>query len=347
MKHSFSTVQQSIFFAAVISGCILFGSIIIPFLLPIFWAIVLAIVCYPIYRKITEALSGRSSAAALITIVLLVLCVGAPLISVATLLAGEAIDAYHWLGANPTVVPHMVDSVESYLGTWGVPQLSLADAVQTYSEGITSWIANEALSLGTATGLTAVKTLLTLYLLFYMLRDGDRLLRFFEYILPLGNARERHLYNTFVSITRALFKGTLVTALIQGALGGILFWIAGMPSLILFTALMTIFACIPGIGPAIVWLPASIIQIALGNTVSGVIILVGGFGVIGMIDNIVRPLLVGRDTSLPDALIMVSILGGLVSYGMPGLIIGPVAAGLALALLEMFASEYGHELEQN
>lgn len=347
MKHSFSSIQQTLFFAVVILGCLLFGSIIIPFILPIFWAVVIGIVSYPLYSRILHYVRGSESAAASLTILAVVLCVGIPLTIIGSLLAREAIDTYYWLAEHPDAVHEKTILLQDTLVSWGLPAEDLTTTIRSYSATVTEWIANEALSLGKATGMTALKIVLTLYLLFYILRDGKRIIGFFEYIVPLGNQRERHLFHTFSSITRAIMKGTIVTAVLQGLVGGILLWIGGSSSVLLLAALMTILACIPGVGPTLIWLPAGIFQLATGNIVGGLVILAGGFGIISLIDNVVRPILVGRDTALPDALILISILGGLVTYGIPGLIIGPVAAGLALALLEMFASEYSKELEQN
>lgn len=347
MKHSFATVQQTLFFASVIVGCLLFGSIILPFILPIFWAIVIAIVSYPLYTRILHYVRGSESTASALTILAVVLCIGIPVTVIGSLLAREAIDTYYWLAEHPEAINEKTVLLEDTLISWGLPAEDLTTTLRGYSATVTEWVANEALSVGKATGMTMLKVILTLYLLFYMLRDGKRIVRFFEYIMPLGNQRERHLFHTFSSITRAIMKGTIVTALLQGIIGGILLWVGGSSSVLLLAALMTILACIPGVGPTLIWLPAGIFQLVTGNIFGGLIILIGGFGIISMIDNVVRPILVGRDTALPDALILVSILGGLVTYGIPGLIIGPVAAGLALALLEMFASEYSKELEQN
>lgn len=347
MKHSFSSIQQTLFFSAVIAGCLLFGSIILPFILPIFWAIVLGIVAYPLYKKILNLLSGRESTASALTICIIVLCVGVPLSIIGSLLAREAVDTYYWLAEHPDAVHEKTILVQEALISFGLPAEDLTSTIRSYGATVTEWIAQEALSIGKATGMTALKIMLTLYLLFYILRDGKRIVQFFEYILPLGNKREHHLFETFSSITRAIMKGTIVTALLQGIVGGILLWIGGSTSVLLLASLMTILACVPGVGPTLIWLPVGVFQLLTGNVIGGLVILIGGFGIISLIDNVVRPILVGRDTALPDALILISILGGLVTYGIPGLIIGPVAAGLALALLEMFAGEYSKELEQN
>jgi predicted PurR-regulated permease PerM len=347
MKHSFSSIQQTVFFSAVIAGCLFFGSIVLPFFMPFFWAVVMSILLYPLYLKIVHWYNGRESLAALTAILGLIIGIVLPVVLIATMLTQEAVSVYEYVHTNPEQVDLKIQQGVSMLNAWGIDTSEFPERIRSYSASITTWIAQEALTLGKATGLTLIKTILALYIVFYLLRDGRKLLKFIQYILPLGNRREVHLFNTFSSITRALIKGTVLTALLQGAVGGILLWVGGAPSVLLLTALMTILACIPGVGPTLVWLPAGIFEIATGNMLGGLIILIGGFGVISMIDNVVRPILVGRDTALPDSVILISILGGLVTFGIPGLIIGPVSAGLALALLEMFASEYNQELEEN
>lgn len=347
MKHHFPVVQQVTFFAAILAGIALFIYIISEFIQPIFWAAVFAIVFYPLHLRILHFFRGRQTVSALLSLVIILLVVFIPAGLLGTLLASEARDAYTYTQNNPEAFAWYAHAIQDALVSFGIQADDIAPRLKEYGEGILSFVTGQALSIGKATLATVVKTIIMLYLLFFLLRDGERLLAYVRFFLPLGDIRERHLMHTFTSITRALFKGTVVVAIAQGFIGGILFAIAGVPNPLLFTAVMTILACIPGIGPTLIWLPVGIIQLLMGNTFGGLVILIGGFGIISVIDNVLRPLLVGKETSLPDPIIMISILGGLATFGVAGVIIGPVSAGLSVVLIGMFAEEYREELHIN
>jgi predicted PurR-regulated permease PerM len=145
-----------------------------------------------------------------------------------------------------------------------------------------------------------------------------------------GDIADR-LGDKFLSIVRATIKGSIVVGLVQGALGAITFWIVGMPSAALFGLLMAIFSLLPALGPAIVWLPVAIYLLASGEIWQGVTVIAAGVLVIGMADNILRPILVGRDTGIPDWMILVTTLGGIGLLGLSGIVVGPLVAGLFLA----------------
>jgi predicted PurR-regulated permease PerM len=182
-----------------------------------------------------------------------------------------------------------------------------------------------------------------LYLLFFFLRDGHRLIAAIMYALPLGSEREHHLLEKFADVSRATIKGTLVVGLVQGTLGGLLFWILGLKAAVFWGVIMTLLSLLPAVGSALIWGPAAIILFATGQIVKGIILLAAGILVIGLVDNFLRPTLVGRDTQIPDYLILLATLGGLTVFGLSGFVIGPIIAALFLAVWDMFAQEYGRE----
>jgi predicted PurR-regulated permease PerM len=179
-----------------------------------------------------------------------------------------------------------------------------------------------------------------LYILFFFLRDGGRLVAALIRALPLGDVRERELLVKFSEVTRATIKGTLVVGCVQGAIGGLLFWILGIPAPVFWGAVMAVFSVMPVVGPGIVWGPAAIILIAGGHIFKGIVLIAGGVVLIGLVDNVLRPLLVGRDTQMPDYLVLLATLGGLSVFGIAGFVIGPVIAAFFLVVWEMFAQEY-------
>ena len=184
-----------------------------------------------------------------------------------------------------------------------------------------------------------------LYVLFFMLRDGAKIEERVIKILPMGNQKEQRIFRNFASVTRATIKGNFIIALIQGALGGLLFFAAGIEAALLWALLMATLSVIPAVGPALVWFPAGIILMLSGNLPQGLIVLAGGFLVISVIDNLLRPFLVGRDTQMPDVFILLSTLGGLSLFGISGFILGPIVAGFFLVMWKMFEEAYSGDLK--
>jgi predicted PurR-regulated permease PerM len=179
-----------------------------------------------------------------------------------------------------------------------------------------------------------------LYLLFFFLRDGLRLLDGLVQALPIGDQRERLLLERFTNVSRATIKGTLVVGIVQGLLGGLAFWVLGIGAPVLWGVVMGLLSIVPAVGPALVWGPAAVILLVNGEWFAGIGLIVFGAIVIGLADNVLRPMLVGRDTKLPDYLILLSTLGGLAGFGLAGIVIGPIIAALFLTLWQMAQQEF-------
>jgi predicted PurR-regulated permease PerM len=311
--------------------------------MPFFWAVVLAIVLYPLYQKIHTSIKSERLAS-LFTILILCAVLIAPVSIIGALVSDEASDLYGHFSDSRSVQQFLAPLNPLFV-QFDISPDDLEMYISQYGKVVTASIAEHAITYGKATLVGFFKLLIMLYLLFFMLKDGKRMLRFLQFHLPLGDAKETHLFNTFASITRALFKGTIAVAAAQALVCGFLFLITGVPHVMILTTLALLLACIPGVGPTIVWGPVVLWLFLTGNVLGACIVLAGGLIVVSLIDNILRPLLVGRETALPDPLILLSILGGIATFGISGLIIGPVSAGLALALLQMFREQYGTDLE--
>ena len=171
------------------------------------------------------------------------------------------------------------------------------------------------------------------------MKDGPQVIRSITRIAPLRDEQVTALFDRFSSTVRAVVKGGLVVAGVQGLLGGVLFAIVGVPHAVLWGSVMGFLALVPLGGPALVWAPAALFSLATGHPVAALSLVLGGAFLVGTIDNILRPFLVGRDTEMPDALILLSVLGGLATFGPAGIIIGPVLAALFVSVWEMFAEE--------
>ena len=181
------------------------------------------------------------------------------------------------------------------------------------------------------------------YLAFFLLRDGSRLVELLIQALPLGDERERMLFTKFAEVTRATVKGNLFIAVVQGALGGLIFWILGITGAVLWGVVMAIFSLLPAVGAAVVWVPVAIYLVAIGDYVPATVLTAFGAVVIGLADNLLRPILVGRDTKLPDYIVLLSTLGGLVMFGINGFVMGPLVAALFMAFWGLFIREFSEQ----
>jgi predicted PurR-regulated permease PerM len=199
-------------------------------------------------------------------------------------------------------------------------------------------IAGGALSFGQNTFDFIVSLFVMLYLLFFLLRDGDALVRRIRAAVPLRSEQQRELLEKFTVVTRATVKGNIVVAAVQGALGGLAFWVLGVHAPVLWGVLMALLSLLPAIGAAIVWLPVAIYLLAAGQTWQGVALIAFGAIVIGLVDNVLRPILVGKDTRMPDYIVLISTLGGIALFGVNGFIVGPVIAAMFMAAWDIFAA---------
>ena len=172
--------------------------------------------------------------------------------------------------------------------------------------------------------------------MFFFLVDGDRLLYYLLYYLPLNDEDEKKLLSRFTSVTRATLKGTAVIGFLQGGLAGIALWLAGIPSALFWAICMMLLSVVPGVGTAIIWLPAVIYLVVGGQYLTA--LLVGLFCaiVVGTIDNVLRPRLVGNDTQMHELMIFFSTLGGLLMFGFMGFVIGPIIAALFVTVWELY-----------
>ena len=184
-----------------------------------------------------------------------------------------------------------------------------------------------------------------LYAMFFFLISGPQLVRTIMGYAPLSQEDRQKMLQVGLSVSRATIKGTLIIGIIQGALGGIGFAVAGIGSAVFWGALMAILSVLPGIGSALVWVPGVIYLLLTGNMVAGLLLAAWCAGVVGTIDNVLRPILVGRDTEMPDLLILLATLGGLGLFGATGLVLGPVLAALFITVLAIYSRVFADYVE--
>lgn len=234
-------------------------------------------------------------------------------------------------------------AIESFLSQFNLDFSALRDRLVSGVAGASQFLAKQALGLGQNTFQFFLNLALMIYLAFFLLRDGSRLVDLLIQALPLGDERERLLFAKFAEVTRATVKGNLLIAIIQGGLGGLIFWILGITGALLWGVVMAIFSLLPAVGAAVVWVPAAIYLAAVGDYVPAIVLTAFGAIVIGLADNLLRPILVGRDTKLPDYIVLLSTLGGLVMFGINGFVMGPLVAALFMAFWGIFIREFSEQ----
>jgi len=199
-------------------------------------------------------------------------------------------------------------------------------------------LATQAISVGQSTFDFLVSLFVMLYLLFFLLRDGDDLAARIKRGVPLRDEQHKALVEKFTVVIRATVKGNVVVAILQGALGGSIFWVLGIRGALLWGVVMGILSLLPAVGTGLVWVPVAIYLLATGAMWQGMILIAFGVLVIGLVDNIVRPILVGKDTRMPDYVILISTLGGIAIFGVNGFLIGPVIAAMFIASWDIFST---------
>ncbi len=317
------------------------------FIMPLFWATVLAVTFRPTHDRITRVLGGRKSLASVATVLLIICVVLIPLAFVAVALVNEASLIYQRINSGDATIMQVIASIEQelpavreFLLRFGVTAERVQDGITNAAVAISQVVGEQALSYTQGALSVAVSFFLMLYVLFFFIRDGDTLLGHIIRALPLGDSRERLLLKRFAVVSRATLKGTLIVAIVQGTIGGLAFWILGISSAVFWGVVMTVLSLLPAIGTALVWVPAAVILLATGSPVKAFVLVLIGVLVIGLVDNILRPILVGRDTAMPDWLVLLSTLGGLTAFGLSGFVLGPVIAALFLTVWDLFADEH-------
>ena len=325
-----------------------FFDLVRPFLMPVFWAAVLTIVFFPAHRWVQRRVGeARESLAATLTTLLIVVLVLGPLSLIVLAVVAEAEGIYARIDSgelNPTMLVDwfeaQIPAAQMLVEDYGVDFDRVRENVTAAVTRIGRAALDATLAFGQNFLAVAVDFFLMAYLLWFFLRDGRRIVELAIRALPLGDADERALFTRFATVSRATLKGTLIVATIQGTLGGLIFWALGIEGALLWGVLMILLSLLPVGGSAIVWVPAAVVLAVQGAWGKAVILVAFGALAIGLVDNLLRPLLVGRDTRMPDYLVLVATLGGLAAFGLAGFVIGPVVAALFLSVWEMMMREF-------
>ncbi|HEY1125992.1 MAG TPA: AI-2E family transporter [Sphingobium sp.] len=337
------------FLALVLIVTIAFALIVLPFFGAILWALVLAILFGPLNKKLLKRWPGRSNTVALLTLLAITLIVVLPALLLSAALIQELTTLYAKVQSGQINPQDLFNRAIASLPNWGSDYLrskgfgdfsAMRESIANSLSGSVRAIAGQALSLGQGALNVVLMIGLTLYLTFFLLRDGDRLTVRLVEAIPLRPETREDVIDKFATVIRATIKGSLVVAIVQGALGGTVFAILGIEGALLWGVTMGLFSLIPAIGTGIVWVPVALYLIATGAYASAAILIFAGVFVIGMVDNVLRPILVGRDTRMPDYVVLISTLGGLQAFGIHGFIIGPVVAALFIGTWNIFTEQW-------
>jgi predicted PurR-regulated permease PerM len=344
--------RQAFLLLLVAAISIAFVAMIRAFLLTILLAAIFASLSYPIYEWLLYRFRRRAALAAIATLLVLLTLVIAPVLAVLGAGANEAVRVSETIRPK---IERLVDQPGEFSRRLRVvPGYHYIEPyrAQIYTKagellGSTSAVIFGALSATTrATAVFIFHFVILLYTMFFFLTDGPRLLSRVLTYLPLTESDKERMLDNFVSVTRATLKGTILIGVAQGLLGGLAFWAVGIDGAIFWGTVMTVLSIIPGIGGALVWLPAAIILMTTGDVWRGIALAAFCGLVIGSVDNLLRPLLVGRDTQMHELLIFFSTLGGLMLFGVMGFIIGPILAALFVTVWEMFGAAFRSSLAE-
>ena len=324
------------------------GWILLPFYASIMWGIIIGLIFAPLYRRLHGRFRGKGTLAALLAMALVVVIVIIPLALIAAALARDTAGFYQRLqsgeinaaryfqrvfDALPAWITALLDRFG--LGDFELLQARLGEALSQASQ----LIATQALGIGMNTFDFMTGLFVTLYLAFFMLRDGALLARTLRHAVPMPVAHKNELVDKFTTVIRATVKGNLIIAAIQGALGGLAFWFLGVNGALFWAVLMAFLSLLPAVGAGLVWVPVAIYFFISGAIWQGVALTLYGVLIIGLVDNLLRPALVGKDTQLPDYLVMITTLGGMAVFGINGFVLGPVIAALFVAVWHIYTAE--------
>ena len=324
---------------------VLFAVVLWPLSGAVSWAVFMAIVFAPLQERSALVCRGRRGWAAFGTLVAIVVIVLLPMALLTASITQEAAAFYQRFKTGDIQLSEYFQRGIDALPAWvrgGLDRLGLADLAEVQrrlvdalgrsSQALTSRV----MIIGQNTMEFVVNLFVMLYLLFFLLRDGKSLAAQAARSLPLEKRHTQRLLQQFATVVRATVKGNVVVALVQGTLGGLAFWVLGISGPLLWGALMALLSLLPAVGAAMVWGPVAVYLLSTGSIWPALGLTAWGVLVIGLVDNVLRPILVGKETRMPDYLVLIATLGGLAAFGLNGFVIGPVIAAIFLATWEIF-----------
>ena len=343
--------EDKFLLALVIVVSLAFLWVALPFYGSILWGVIMAILFAPYYRRVRDMLGGRANLAALVSVLTILFIVVTPALLLSAMLIDELSRVYDELQAGQidlglsvvqlkAMMPHWMSDIFDRFGFGSL--VSVRDKIEQGILKALQLIADQALNIGTGALSLLVGMGVMLYLTYFLLRDGDKLKEQLENSVPLRARQRRALFDKFITVVLATIKGSVIVAVAQGTLGGLVFWALDLHAPVLWGVAMGFFSLLPAVGTGIIWVPVAIYLLVTGAVWKGMILVFCGLFLIGTIDNILRPLLVGKETRLPDYVVLISTLGGISVFGFHGFVLGPVIAALFISAWDIMSRTWMH-----
>lgn len=340
-------LEQAAFLILLALVTVAFVWLLKPFFAPLLWACIIAVLFHPVQVWLEQRWGHRPNITALTTLFACVVLVVIPVLLLLVSFLQQGLYIFEQIQAGELQPGKYIDQVrnafpvlQGLLERFDIEMDTVRDNAAQAAVAASQFLARNALAVGQGAFGFVLKLALMLYVTYFLLRDGRKLVEQLVHAIPLGDERERLLFQKFAEVARATVKGNLLVALVQGMLGGLIFWILGLPAALLWGVVMTVLSLIPAVGAGLVWLPAAIYLYAVGEWISATVLIAYGVVIIGLADNVLRPILVGRDTKLPDWMVLLSTLGGIAMAGINGFVIGPLIAVLFVAFWQIFGREF-------
>jgi predicted PurR-regulated permease PerM len=324
-----------------------FAAILLPYFAAILWAVIVAILFEPAYRRLLAVMPARRNGAALLTLLMILAIVVLPAALLTVALLNEAASVYQRIQSGNLDPEQIFVAFESAIPAWLSDALdrlgigNIAAVKDMFGGGAAAGVRavlGQALSIGQGVFDLFVKLMVMLYLAFFLIRDGETIQQRVSAAIPLQTDHLQLLVERFIVVVRATIKGSIVVAILQGLIGGIVLWALGIEAALLWGVLMGAASLLPAVGTGLVWVPMALYLFLSGSIWQGIVLVVCGLFVIGMVDNVVRPVLVGRETRIPDYVVLITTLGGLQIFGLHGIVIGPVIAAMFIAVWDIAAT---------
>lgn len=343
-----SALHRRFFLLLLALVTIAFCWILLPYFGAIFWAATLALVFNPLQQWLVGRFNGRRNLAAMTTLMICFVMVIIPGTLIITSMVQEGASLYQRIRSGDinlgSYIGQLQNSLPPSLDNWlertGIGNFNeLRDKFSAGAMQGSQYVATQLVSIGQNTVQFVTSIGVMIYLMFFFFRDGPQLTALLLRAIPLSHHHKTQLLDKFAAVVRATVKGNVIIAIIQGCIGGVTLWSLGVEAALLWGVMMSFLSLLPAIGAALVWIPVVIYFLAVGAFFKAAILSFVGVVVIGLVDNLLRPPLVGKDTKMPDYVVLTATIGGMSLFGINGFVIGPLIAALFMATWALFIAE--------
>ena len=339
MTHNRERLAKPIFYGVLVLLAYLVFRVFQPFLVPLGWAAVLVVFCYPWHARLEQRWGPNRAAATSTVGVTLILIV--PALLLMTAFVREGIDAagaiqQAFVEGRLPWLQRAWDWVQQHAPGGAVRGSDLASLAREAAERVAAFLASQLGAVLRNVAVFLFDLLVMVFAMFYLFRDADEIIEAVRRVLPFEEEHREHLIAQARDLIFASVTSSLIVAAVQGLLGGLLFALLGLGAPVFWGVVMAFFSLLPLVGAWVVWVPAAIWLMLNDHMVGGIILVAAGAGVVGTVDNVLRPMLIGGRTRLSGLVIFISVLGGISVFGMLGVILGPIVVATAASILETY-----------